>query len=179
LSKIIRILILILGIILLGNLLILAGAILGPLEGIVASSLLVFIIFLTMIAMTLLGIFSAFIEFMVGNKQLKMYKEPDPSIFERVIRDGFDGAEYLVGGHREETFGHACQKNWQFTKTDRHTGWIIKDERGNDITNASLASYDGIAIIVSTYGEESMLEKPESDTSSDYTSIDEGVEYYD
>jgi hypothetical protein len=178
-SKITGICMMLLGMILLGSILFLFWIMLNPSETAIAASFIFFAISLALIGMVLLGIYSAFLESMKGNKQLKKYKERDPLVCERVVKDGYEGPDYLIRGSGEETFGHACQKQWQFVKTDRRAGWIIKDERGNDITGSSLESYDGIAVILKTAGKESISERPESDTSSDYTSIDEGVEYYD
>lgn len=150
-----------------------------PSSEIVRYSMLFLVVAILMIAMMVIGIIFGIREFMGENKKLKTYADLNPLFCKRVVRDGYDGPEYLISGPLGKTFKNACQEQWQFKKTEKREGWIIKDERGNDITDASLESYDGIAIIVSTYSTESSLEKSKSDTVSEFTSIDEGVEYYD
>ncbi len=144
-----------------------------------AISFLVFLFFMVFIGIVLLGAYYGFSEGMTGEKALKKYKDPDPSICQRVVKDGFDGEEYLISGPQDETFGYACKEQWQFPKTDKHSSWIIKDERGNDVTNSPLGSYDSIAIIVGTYGTEYFTGESESDLPSEFTSIEDGTEYFD
>ena len=71
----------------------------------------------------------------------------DPSVCKRVIKDGFGGAEYIVSGDGEDTFGQACKNHWQFESVKRDPGWFVKDARGNDVTDMSLTSFDGICIL--------------------------------
>jgi len=150
-----------------------------PVTETAAVSFLLFLVFLVVIGIVLLGLYYAFVESVARSKALKKYRDPDPTICQRVVKDGIDGAEYLISGTQEETFGHACKEHWQFVKTDKHSSWIIKDERGNDITNSALESYDSIAIIVGTFGSDYFTGESESDLPSEYTSIEDGTEYYD
>jgi hypothetical protein len=150
-----------------------------PLNELAALSGSVFLIFLVILLIVVVELGYAFIEVTSNSKLYKTYSEPNPLICHRIVKDGHDGAEYLIIGPEEEKFGHACRKQWQFVKTDIHSNWIVKDERGNDITNASLQSSNGIAIVIDIYGSEYLSDIEESDISSVYTSIDEGTKYYD
>ena len=104
-------------------------------------------------------------------------KESASLVFKRVIKDGFDGAEFIVSGGSETTFGQACKDHWQFDSVSRNSGWFIKDERGNDVTDMFLTSFDGICILIPEYG--SGKQKKENNKASEYTSIHDSVEYYD
>ncbi len=99
----------------------------------------------------------------------------DPSICKRVIKDGIDGMEFIVSGDKETTFGQACKDHWQFESVSRTSGWYIKDSRGNDVTDMSLFSFDGICILFPEYG--SVKKKEDSDES--FYSIHDSVTYYD
>jgi len=105
------------------------------------------------------------------------YKEQDPSIYMRVIREGYDGAEFIITGDKEDTFAQACSANWQFVRINQKSKWFVKDEKGNDVTDRSLESVDGVFFIIPEYGSEIL--KEESDESDEYTSIHDSVEYYD
>ena len=110
-------------------------------------------------------------------KSRRHYKDSDSSIYKRVIKDGFDGKEFIVSGDSETTFGQACKNQWQFESVGRNSGWYIKDARGNDVTNMSLISFDGICVLIPEYGSEKQTE--ERDKASKYWSIQASVEYYD
>jgi len=155
------------------------GIIPTPVTETAAVSFLMFVIFLVIIGIVLLGLYYAFVESMARSKAQKKYSDPDPTQCRRVVKDGIDGADYLISGPLKESFGQACRNNWQFEKTDKHSSWIVKDERGNDITNSPLESYDSIAMIVGTFGSEYFTGESESDIPSEYTSIEDGTEYYD
>jgi hypothetical protein len=105
------------------------------------------------------------------------YKERDPSVCSRVIRDGYDGAEFIITGDGEDTFGKACEANWQFQRVSSKSRWYIKDAKGNDVTDTSLATVDGIFILIPEYGSE--ISKAEPDESDEYSSIHDSVTYYD
>lgn len=105
------------------------------------------------------------------------YKKSESSNCKRVIKDGFDGEEFIVLGDGNITFGQACRDNWQFTSVRENSGWFIKDARGNDVTDMFLTSFDGICILVPEYGSEK--QKKASDEDSKYTSVHDSVEYYD
>ncbi|TFH10222.1 MAG: hypothetical protein E4H14_02895 [Candidatus Thorarchaeota archaeon] len=97
------------------------------------------------------------------------YNESDHSIFMRVIKDGYDGKEFIVSGDSETTFGQACKNQWQFESVSRNSSWYIKDERGNDVTDMFLISSDGICILISEYGSEKKTK--DRDKASRYSSI--------
>ncbi|MHA2022298.1 MAG: hypothetical protein ACTSWQ_01410, partial [Candidatus Thorarchaeota archaeon] len=105
------------------------------------------------------------------------YRDRDPSICKRVIKDGFGGTEYIVSGDKDDTFAQACKNYWQFESVKRDSGWFVKDARGNDVTEMSLNSYDGICMLIPEYG--SVKTEDKHDEASKYSSIQESVEYYD
>jgi len=111
----------------------------------------------------------------VGSKST--YKDRDPSMRSRVIRDGPDGEEFIISDAKEETFGQACRKNWQFTSVNQNSKWFIKDEKGNDVTDRSLETVDGIFVLIPEYGSE--ITKEEPDASDEISSIHDSVTYYD
>lgn len=98
-------------------------------------------------------------------------------IFKRVIKDGYDGKEFIVAGDDNTTFGEACKNHWQFESVSRNSGWFIKDERGNDVTGMSLLAYDGISILIPEYGSE--VKEKNADKSDEHSSIHDSVTYYD
>jgi len=110
-------------------------------------------------------------------KSRRHYKDSESSIYKRVIKDGYDGKEFIVLGDSETTFGQACKNQWQFESVSRNSGWYIKDERGNDVTNIFLETADGIFFLVPRFGSE--IQKEERDESDEYSSIHDSVEYYD
>ena len=101
----------------------------------------------------------------------------DPSIIKRVIKDGFGGDGYIVSGDEEDTFGQACKNHWQFVSVKRDSGWFVKDERGNDVTEMTLISYDGVCMLIPEYG--SVKPEDKRDEATKYSSIQDSVEYYD
>ena len=105
------------------------------------------------------------------------YRDRDPSICSRVIKDGYDGQEFIVSGSKDTTFAEACKANWQFESVSLKSKWFIKDEKGNDVSNRTLESSDGTFIIVPEY--ESEIVKDEKDESEEYSSIHDSVTYYD
>ena len=76
------------------------------------------------------------------------YKAQDPSTCMRVIRDGYDGQEFIITGDREDTFAQVCGANWYFKSVNRKSRWYIKDERGNDVSDKPIHSVDGIFILI-------------------------------
>jgi hypothetical protein len=105
----------------------------------------------------------------------------DLSEIRRVIAESSGGLEIIVRGSLETTYREACLDYWDFKRIRKNDNWIIVDERGNDITNITLDSYNGPAKLVliggpttssrSTYDE---VEKYDEASESDY-----GVTYYD
>ncbi|MGY5860698.1 MAG: hypothetical protein RTU63_15125 [Candidatus Thorarchaeota archaeon] len=110
-------------------------------------------------------------------KSRRHYKDTESTIYNRVIKDGYDGAEFIVSGDSETTFGQACKNQWQFESVSRNSSWYIKDERGNDVTDMFLISSDGICILIPEYGSQKKTE--DRDKASRYSSIQDSVEYYD
>jgi len=138
-----------------------------------------FLVFFIVIGVVLLGLFDVFRKSMMRYKVLNRYEEPDPLICKRVVKEGYNGKEYIITGTPEETFGSVCRTQWQFEKISQRSSWIIVDERGNDITNSILLSYDSIAVLVDTYDREYLQPDAPSSLASEFTSIDQGTEYLD
>ena len=111
-----------------------------------------------------------------ARKRHGRYKDSGSTIFKRVIRDGYDGLEFIVDGYENTTFGEACKDQWQFESVRKNSDWFIKDERGNDITNEFLISYSGISILLAEYKSE---KKERASDRSDEYSIHDSVTYYD
>jgi hypothetical protein len=105
------------------------------------------------------------------------YKDRDPSICKKIVKDGYDGIDIIVTGPKDTTFAQACMTNWQFTSTSRKSRWYIRDEKGNDVSDRLLDSVDGVFILV----PENVQNNPEkeSDKYDEYSSIHQGVEFYD
>ena len=76
------------------------------------------------------------------------YKEQDPSICRRVVRDGLEGEEIIVCGSGETMFAQACKDYWYFKTTSMDSQWHIEDDYGNDITDRSLVHFEGISILI-------------------------------
>jgi len=106
-----------------------------------------------------------------------MYRDRDPSICKRLIKDGPDGIEVIVSGGKRDTFAQACRDDWQFNSVSQKSKWFIKDEKGNDVSDRSLESSDGVFILIPEYGSEPS--KAEPDESERYSSLHDSVEYYD
>ncbi|MHA1770452.1 MAG: hypothetical protein ACTSYL_07445 [Candidatus Thorarchaeota archaeon] len=73
--------------------------------------------------------------------------EIDASVFHRIVIDRKAGDEVIIHGMPETTFRDAIVKHWSFSRISRHAHWAVFDDRGENITNAPLASYDGNAYI--------------------------------
>ncbi len=73
--------------------------------------------------------------------------------------------------------------NWEFKSVSKKEPWIVIDEKGNDITDQALSSYDGIARLKSTVPMDRRIPRSEmeesTDKSDEYTSLDSGVKFYD
>lgn len=113
----------------------------------------------------------------IARPQKSTLKGRDSTKFRRVVRDGVEGPERLVFGSETTTFRDACIASWQFESVSRKSNWFVKDDRGNDITNILLSSFDGIATLFPEYGSE--IARESSDQSSEYSDLKDSVEYYD
>lgn len=104
----------------------------------------------------------------------------DPSFIHRVVRDVRSGQEVVVSGLPKTTFRDACLRDWPFRRISKKSEWLIKDERGNDISNQSLSDYDGIATIEAfVEGAPEQYESGKAETEDRYSTHDDAVEYYD
>jgi len=108
----------------------------------------------------------------------------DPSHIYRALLHKESGEEYLVNGPPRATFRKVLQDNWPFKKIHKNESWIVRDERGNELTNQTLESCEGVATIELLYGEG--LKPVESDKRSkrtaDYDNLSthhDAVTYYD
>jgi len=75
------------------------------------------------------------------------------------------------------TFAQACRLSWPFQSIDKKSSWFIQDERGNDVSERTLESSEGIFTLVPSYGSD--IPKDETGKTDEYSSIHDGVEYYD
>ncbi|MHA2425518.1 MAG: hypothetical protein ACXAEF_12075, partial [Candidatus Thorarchaeota archaeon] len=99
-----------------------------------------------------------------------------------VVADPLSDEEHIISGKPEWTYRETCVREWPFKSISKSGDWIIKDEKGNDISNTPLDRYNGIASIEYTISERTSTDeyKEKSDDRSDeYSSIDQGVTYYD
>ncbi len=73
----------------------------------------------------------------------------DTSIAHRVVRDMATMEEAVIDGDYEISFRKAMLDEgiWVFSKISRDSKWIVTDDRGNDISNKTLDSFDGVARI--------------------------------
>lgn len=97
-----------------------------------------------------------------------------PAEILRVVKDPYNGEEILIGGKKTTTYGEACREDWDFKGIDKKASWILRDDKGNDITNMHLADYDGIVVI-----ELLELEGHKTSDREKEDSKHMGVEYYD
>ncbi len=111
------------------------------------------------------------------------YRPVDTSSVTRVVVDPYDDCEYIISGKPDETYRTACRNDWPFKTISKNSGWIILDEKGNDITNNALSNYQGIATIQSIIPLEkydSAKDIPDTkDAKEEYSDIDRGVKFYD
>jgi hypothetical protein len=134
----------------------------------------VFIIVMIALVVAQMEIFSSF---MSRSKIFKKYSDPDPTVYRRAVKDGVDGVEYIVNGSETTSFREACMDNWHFLYVDRKSSWLIKDDRGNDITESPLSTYDGIAVLIGDYGTKS--QRDSTDRRAEFSDLKDTVEYYD
>ncbi|TFG28914.1 hypothetical protein EU528_10490 [Candidatus Thorarchaeota archaeon] len=112
-----------------------------------------------------------------GRQRHGRYSESDPSILKRVIKDGYDGQEFIVIGDKQETFAQACRAHWQFKSVNLKSKWYITDEKGNDVTDRYLETAEGVFVLTPEYRSE--IQKEEPDEYDEYSSIHDSVTYYD
>ncbi len=140
----------------------------------VFPSFVIFVLFCTTLVTVWVLQFGVFSQAFSRSRYLNRYSDPNPSLFSRVVRDGIEGVEKLVTGSEKTTFREACLDNWQFKSVVRKSDWMVRDERGNDVTDQPLSRFDGVLYIEGDYP---IMES--SNESDEYTSIHDSVEYYD
>ncbi len=69
-------------------------------------------------------------------------------VLHRVVVDKISGEEVVVHGAPETTFRDAVQEYWGSSILGRHPKWSVYDERGEDISNEPLSSYDGVSFVL-------------------------------
>jgi len=134
----------------------------------------IFVLFCTTIVSVLVLQFGVFSRTISRSKYLNKYSKPNPRSYRRAVRDGIEGLEKLVTGSETTTYRKACLDNWQFKSVSRKSNWMVRDERGNDVTDELLSRSDGILIIEGEYPTQET-----SNESDEYSSIHDSVEYYD
>ncbi|MHA1960645.1 MAG: hypothetical protein ACW99U_10455 [Candidatus Thorarchaeota archaeon] len=108
------------------------------------------------------------------------YRSVDSSLIRRFITDPVTDEEVIVTGPSTTTFRQACLQKWPFSRINPRGEWIIKDNKGNDITNETLSRYDGAAIIEAHYSSTQTSGYYDEDKSEDrYSTHSDAVEYYD
>ncbi|MGY5875872.1 MAG: hypothetical protein RTU30_09010 [Candidatus Thorarchaeota archaeon] len=108
-------------------------------------------------------------------RQSTIHRPRDSAIITRVVIERTTGSEVIIEGGTDTTFREALLHDWPFPEIPVKSSWIIQDEVSNDITDRPLSSYGGIAELVGTYDPGVSYE----DESDRYSSIDDGVVYYD
>lgn len=73
---------------------------------------------------------------------------PDSSIWKRVVRESLTGESHIITGSEKTTYQEALLTSWPFKNRDKHSNWIVIDDRNNDITNRFLSEVDCVAEIV-------------------------------
>ena len=140
----------------------------------VFPSFVLFVLFCTTLVTVMVLQFGVFSRAMSRSRYLNKYSEPNPRLFRRVVRDGIDGVEKLVTGSETTTFREARLNNWQFKSVIKKSNWMVRDERGNAVTDQPLSRFDGILVIE--------VEYPNMESSNEFdefASIHDSVEYYD
>ncbi len=147
------------------------------------SALFWFLPFLVFILVTLQLLASS-----EGERTRRLFKRyaaaipRDSTSVQRVIRNPYSKEEIVITGSSEITFREALISDWRFDEISKRDRWYIVDDQKNDISENTLESYHRIAEImiaqkpVETYSE---YEEKGEDTLEEYSSVDEGVEFYD
>ena len=97
------------------------------------------IIFVVVFVAIVVAQFTAFSKVMSRYRVLKRYQPHDPSRYTRLVKDGVNGAEFLIEGDEHTLFRTACLRNWQFVTVDKKSDWMVLDARGNDVSNHPLS----------------------------------------
>ena len=117
-------------------------------------------------------------------RQARVPWSRDASSVDRVITENKSGRRHVISGWKDQTFRSACLEAWVFTSVKKKSDWTIIDDKGNDISDTPMSSYEGIARI-GFLGP--MCEQLVGDEATDYYSDDDrknndlerGVEFYD
>ncbi|UCE11523.1 MAG: hypothetical protein JSW61_06215 [Candidatus Thorarchaeota archaeon] len=132
------------------------------------------------ICLLLMSKSSTLIESSLSSGFRHAHRSVDTSILRRFIIDPVSDEEAVVTGQSTTTFRQACLHDWPFSRIRARSEWIIKDNKGNDITHAELSTYDGTATIEGHYLSTQTQSYYEEDNSEDYYSThDDAVKYYD
>ncbi|MHA1907535.1 MAG: hypothetical protein ACW98Y_09600 [Candidatus Thorarchaeota archaeon] len=113
---------------------------------------------------------------------LQAQVKKDPTHISRVVGEPTSGEEHIINGKPEWTYRNTLLSDWPFKSIPRSSEWFVKDERGNDISNTPLGQYNSIASLEYRAPAKSNLDEYREkleDRSDEYTSIDQGVTYYD
>ena len=76
-------------------------------------------------------------------------KEYDGTISRALTLEGIS-REFLVSGPPAESVKHAVERSWPFDNRDSSSQWHVENRLGNDVTDASLESVEGVLRIVFT-----------------------------
>ncbi len=111
------------------------------------------------------------------------YRAVDPSKMTRGVIDSTTMREHIISGAPTDSFRTACLNAWDFDQINKKKGWIVVDEKGNDITDLDLSRYHGIATIKSLIPTDRYEPSKDTidtqDSKDEYSDMDRGVKFYD
>ena len=84
------------------------------------------------------------------NRAFRMH---DPSVLVRAVYDRDSGEECLIRGKSGMTYREAVERHWTFTQIPRDSAWYLIDEAGNDVSDSTLDSYDGLVYVTTREGQ--------------------------
>lgn len=139
------------------------------------SGLLLEFLMISLLIVALIPPILLFMKAMARRKQgdgLGTMRAYDSSITTRVILDSSSGQECLVNGPASQTFREACIDDWPFDSIGKREPWIIRDDRGNDVSDLPLSEYNGIATISLPLGHQRSEPGEDEDMESSVTFYD-------
>ncbi|MHA1770450.1 MAG: hypothetical protein ACTSYL_07455 [Candidatus Thorarchaeota archaeon] len=78
----------------------------------------------------------------------RAFRFHNPDVFVRAIYDQDSGEQCLVRGSSDMTYHDTLERSWAFSNRPVDSAWLLVDDHGNDISQRTLASYDGPVYIV-------------------------------
>ncbi|MCF2137681.1 MAG: hypothetical protein K9W43_10670 [Candidatus Thorarchaeota archaeon] len=78
----------------------------------------------------------------------RAFRFHNPAISVRAIFDQNSGEQRIVRGSPELTYHDTLERGWPFADRPVDSEWLLVDEHGSDISQRTLASYDGPVYII-------------------------------